>query len=158
MFCVYYYDFGPPVGQLGIAEDGRGITNIFMAGRCPLDRPFQTETPQIKDTAVQLREFFAGKRTRFALHLTPHGTEFQEKVWSALMTIPYGETRSYKDIAAQIGVPKGFQAIGQANGNNPIPFCIPCHRVIAANGTLGGYSLGLDLKQWLLDLEHSHLA
>lgn len=156
MICVYYYDFPTPIGRLGIAGDGCGITNIFPAERRPPESPVERETPQIKEAAKQLTEYFSGKRRDFDLPLSLHGTAFQTQVWAALTTIPYGQTRSYKDIAIQTGRLKAFQAVGQANTRNPLPFVIPCHRVIAADGSLGGYALGLELKQWLLELEQEN--
>jgi methylated-DNA-[protein]-cysteine S-methyltransferase len=101
----------------------------------------------------QLSEYFSGKRKSFDLPLEPQGTEFQKKVWSALLEIPYGETRSYKDIAERIGNPKACRAVGGANNKNPIVIIIPCHRVIGAYGGLVGYGLGLPMKQQLLDIE-----
>ncbi|MFB0921402.1 MAG: methylated-DNA--[protein]-cysteine S-methyltransferase [Oscillospiraceae bacterium] len=112
------------------------------------------EPSKLSDAAAkQLREYFAGKRRDFDLPLDAQGTAFQKKVWTALMEIPYGETRSYKDIAEAVGSPKGFRAVGGANHNNPISIIIPCHRVITADGGLGGYGGGLDIKTLLLELE-----
>jgi methylated-DNA-[protein]-cysteine S-methyltransferase len=105
------------------------------------------------EAAKQLLEYFEGKRKDFSLPLDPQGTAFQKKVWSALSEIPYGETRSYKDIAVRVGSPKGFRAVGGANHNNPISIIIPCHRVVAADGGLGGYGGGLQIKTLLLGLE-----
>ncbi|HWE49180.1 MAG TPA: methylated-DNA--[protein]-cysteine S-methyltransferase, partial [Bryobacteraceae bacterium] len=108
--------------------------------------------------ASQLREYFDGKRAYFDLPLDLQGTPFQLKVWSALSAIPYGELRSYRDIAAAVNTPKGAQAVGQANGSNPLLLIIPCHRVIAADGSLGGWGPGLELKRRLLDLEQRHAS
>ena len=102
---------------------------------------------------VQVEEYLSGERRVFDLPLKPEGTEFQRKVWNALLTIPYGETKSYKDIAVQIENPKGCRAVGMANNRNPIPIIIPCHRVIGANGSMVGYGGGLDIKVKLLELE-----
>lgn len=158
MKYVFYYTFPSPIGRLGIAADARGLTDVFFA-RGEEAPPFEDavcmETPVIRWTYEQLSEYFSGKRTFFDLPLAPKGTPFQRRVWTALCTVPYGETCSYKEIAEQIGSPDGSQAVGQANSHNPIPFIIPCHRVVAADGSLGGYSLGPDLKKWLLDLERS---
>ena len=158
MTNVFYYDFPKPIGQLGIAANPHGLTHIFLPNHYPIENAIISETPIIRWTSEQLQEYFCGKRNFFDLPLSPHGTAFQRRVWTALCTIPYGETCSYKEIAAQVGSPGGSQAVGQANAHNPIPFIIPCHRVIAADGSLGGYSLGLDRKQWLLDLEQKHLG
>ncbi len=103
--------------------------------------------------AIKLNEYFDGKRKSFDLPLEPQGTEFQKKVWAALLEIPYGETRSYKDIAERIGNPKACRAVGGANNKNHIVVIIPCHRVIGAYGGLVGYGLGLPMKQQLLDIE-----
>ncbi len=105
------------------------------------------------DAAKQLLEYFEGTRKVFSLPLETQGTAFQKKVWAALSEIPYGETRSYKDIAERVGSPKGFRAVGGANHNNPISIIIPCHRVVAADGGLGGYGGGLEIKTLLLELE-----
>ena len=110
-------------------------------------------TPLLKEAFRQLDEYLDGKRQGFDLPLAPQGTPFQQKVWQALQTIPYGETRSYKQIAEQIGNPLGCRAVGMANNKNPIGIIIPCHRVIGANGKLVGYAGGLDLKTQLLNLE-----
>ena len=157
MLYVFYYDFPAPVGRLGIAANDAGLTHIFPARDCPVENAVSLEIPHISEAAKQLREYFSGTRKVFELPLSPQGTAFRQKVWNALLAIPYGQTCSYKDVAVRIQTPKGFQAIGQANAHNPLPFVIPCHRVIAADGSLGGYSLGLDLKVWLLNLECNNL-
>ena len=110
-------------------------------------------TPLLKEGERQLLDYFRGERHTFDLPLAPEGTPFQHSVWKALAEIPWGQTRSYGDIARRVGRPGGAQAVGQANRKNPIPILIPCHRVIAADGTLGGYAYGLPLKQKLLELE-----
>lgn len=109
--------------------------------------------PLLLDTETQLREYFLGKRTTFSLPLDFVGTEFQISVWQALLTIPYGETRSYGHIAKQLGNAKAMRAVGAANGKNPIPIIAPCHRVIGANNQLTGFTGGLERKAYLLDLE-----
>jgi methylated-DNA-[protein]-cysteine S-methyltransferase len=108
---------------------------------------------RLRPAAIQLREYFAGKRTRFELRLAPRGTAFQKAVWAALLRIPFGETASYGDIARAIGKPAASRAIGGANHRNPIAIVIPCHRVIGADGSLTGYGGGLDHKRLLLELE-----
>jgi methylated-DNA-[protein]-cysteine S-methyltransferase len=110
----------------------------------------------IEATMAELDEYYQGKRTEFTLPLRAVGTPFQMKVWQALSTIPYGETRSYGQIAAQVDNPKGSRAVGMANNRNPISIIIPCHRVIGADGKLVGYGGGLDKKVWLLDFEQRH--
>jgi methylated-DNA-[protein]-cysteine S-methyltransferase len=108
---------------------------------------------QMRETIRQLRLYFAGKLQIFDLPLELLGTEFQKRVWAALVTIPYGETRSYTEIAVQIGAPRAVRAVGAANGRNPIPIIVPCHRVIGASGNLVGFGGGLAWKRMLLDLE-----
>lgn len=109
--------------------------------------------PLLKQVELQLREYLSGTRRSFDIPLDPQGSPFQLQVWRALMDIPYGRTCSYKDVAHAVNRPRGFQAIGQANHRNPIPIVIPCHRVIAADRSIGGYGGGLDLKRRLLALE-----
>jgi methylated-DNA-[protein]-cysteine S-methyltransferase len=111
--------------------------------------------PQVVE---QLEAYFAGERTEFDLALDLVGTSFQKRVWEALLTIPYGETRSYGEIARQIGAPGAFRAVGLANGHNPIGIIVPCHRVIGSNGSLTGYGGGLDRKRALLELEKSRVS
>lgn len=111
------------------------------------------DSPLLDEAIKQLSSFFAGELTRFDLPLTYEGTDFQKQVWEALLEIPYGETRSYKQIAERINNPKAVRAVGLANNRNPISFIIPCHRVIGADGSLVGYGGGLELKKWLLAME-----
>ncbi len=106
----------------------------------------------------QLNEYFRGERKTFDLPLALCGTPFQLKVWEALQTIPYGDTRSYKEIAIQVGSPKGCRAVGMANNKNPIPIIIPCHRVVGGNGKLVGYAGGLDKKEYLLEVENCNIS
>ena len=110
----------------------------------------------LQRTEAQLSEYFEGKRHEFDLPLKPSGTEFQQRVWAALMDIPYGETRTYKDIAIAAGCPKGYRAVGMANHNNPISIIVPCHRVIGSGGKLTGYGGGLPVKEYLLGLERKY--
>lgn len=153
MKYIYYYNF--PIGQLGIAEDGNGITDIFFKreDRDLKDSLEECETELIQKAKQQLDEYFAGTRREFSLPLSLKGTEFQIKDWEALCTIPYGETRSYKEIAIQIGNSKACRAVGLANNRNPVLIVVPCHRVIGHNGKLVGYGGGLDVKEKLLNLE-----
>lgn len=140
-----------PLGDLTLSEeDGAIVALDWGRGRD------QTETPLLRRARDQLQDYFDGTRTAFDLPLAPHGTEFQRKVWVALCTIPAGQTRSYAEIAHQVGC-RAARAIGQANGANPIPILIPCHRVVAADGSLGGYSGGEGeaTKRYLLDLERA---
>jgi methylated-DNA-[protein]-cysteine S-methyltransferase len=101
----------------------------------------------------QLDDYFKGKRKRFSVHVKLYGTDFQRKVWEACASIPYGETRSYGELAAMIGNPKAMRAVGSALGRNPVPIIIPCHRVLQSNGTLGGFGWGLEAKEYFIDLE-----
>ncbi|GGJ25752.1 methylated-DNA--[protein]-cysteine S-methyltransferase [Neoroseomonas lacus] len=140
-----------PLGDLTLSEeDGAIVALDWGRGRD------QEPTPLLLRARDQLQDYFDGTRTAFDLPLAPHGTAFQRKVWDALCTIPAGQTRSYLDIAQQVGC-RAPRAIGQANGANPIPILIPCHRVVAANGALGGYSggEGAATKRYLLDLERT---
>jgi methylated-DNA-[protein]-cysteine S-methyltransferase len=116
----------------------------------------RADRPPLPEVRRQLAEYFAGARRAFALPLAPAGTEFERRVWQALAAIPYGETRSYAEVALTIGRPAACRAVGRANGRNPIAIVIPCHRVIGSDGSLTGYGGGLDLKRFLLDLEAGH--
>ncbi len=145
------------IGSLLIAEDGQGITDLMTIREedresLALKYAF-AETDRLREAAAQLAEYLEGSRKEFTLPLNPQGTPFQRKVWEALRKIPYGETRSYKQIAKEIGNEKACRAVGMANNRNPILCVIPCHRVIGANGSLVGYAGGLDLKKQLLQLE-----
>ena len=148
--CSYSYDFS--IGKIYIAEGDGSITDV---GFRPVPGAIEKETPLIWETVRMLREYFDGKRKSFDLPLRPSGTEFQIKAWNALLSIPYGQTRSYKEQAEAIGNPKACRAVGNANGKNPISIIIPCHRVIGSNGSLVGFGGGLDVKRMLLDLEKS---
>lgn len=147
---IFFYE-NTPVGKLCIGEKDGFITHVTWS-YIPKDFILE-ETELIRNCKKQLDEFFEGKRTAFDLPLAPKGTEFQKKVWNVLKEIPYGETRSYKDIAIAVGSPKGFRAVGMANNKNPIAIIVPCHRVIGANGKLVGYASGTDIKSFLLELE-----
>ena len=146
-----YYEF--PIGTLGIGEDGVGISHIFLPGTADVSAAVQKETPLIAAAAAQLREYFSGARKVFDLPLSPDGTAFQRRVWEKLCEIPYGECRSYGDLAGSIGNPKACRAVGMANHRNPILIVIPCHRVLGKDGSLTGYAAGMKMKQALLDLE-----
>lgn len=151
MKSVYYYEL--PIGKIGIAEEKGAITQLFFGDNLETPNIEEKETPTIKEAAKQLEDYLTGKRKIFDLPLALKGTQFQLRVWQALTTIPYGETRSYKEIAEQIGNPKACRAVGLANNRNPIAIVVPCHRVIGANGKLVGYGGGLDIKKHLLELE-----
>ncbi len=139
------------LGKVVIAVDGEAVTKISF-GEFAVAIDYRQSS--LADMAMaQLEEYFAGKRTEFTVPLRPEGTEFQQQVWAALQEIPYGQTRSYRQIAERIGRPKACRAVGLANSKNPIWIMIPCHRVVGADGSLTGYAGGLPLKQRLLDIE-----
>jgi len=138
--------------DFGIADNGDAITGLFFEHKRFVGLK-KAETPLIQKAAAQIKEYLAGKRKQFKLPLVMHGTEFQMAVWQALQKIPYGETRSYKEIAAMIGRPKAVRAVGMANNRNPISIIVPCHRVVGHDGKLVGYGGGLPIKQSLLELE-----
>lgn len=141
------------IGEIGIMENGTGITNLYFNGeKAPQDVDVK-ETALLKEAFRQLEEYLTGKRKSFELLLFPDGTAFQQIVWKALQEVPYGETRSYSEIAKSIGQPKASRAVGMANSKNPILIFIPCHRVIGRNGKLVGYAGGLEVKSYLLNLE-----
>jgi O-6-methylguanine DNA methyltransferase len=142
------------IGEITIAADGVAVTALAFGERKELAELRRTELTD--RAASQLAEYLAGKRRDFTVPLAPEGTAFQRSVWNALLAIPYGETRSYGQIAALIGSPKASRAVGMANNRNPIAILIPCHRVIGADGALVGYGGGLDLKRRLLALERGH--
>jgi methylated-DNA-[protein]-cysteine S-methyltransferase len=147
-----------PFGRLLIAGDGEGLRSITFdreGRRCRPASDWIRDDGLLKDPASQLESYFAGRLVRFDLDLAATGTEFQIEVWKAVEAIPYGETASYGEIATRIGRPKAVRAVGAANGANPLPIVIPCHRVIGSDGSLTGYGGGLDLKASLLELEHS---
>lgn len=153
MEAVWYVD--SPIGPLGLIERDGKLTELFF-GSAPRPEAELRETELLRRAEAQLFEYFAGERKAFDLPLDPRGTPFQRRVWAALLTIPYGETRSYGEIAALAGSPKGFRAVGMANHQNPISIFIPCHRVIGKNGSLTGYGGGLERKKLLLELERAH--
>lgn len=148
---IFYYD--TKIGNISIMDNGEEITCLELTKNLNKTNAVECETKLIKNAANQLNEYLEGKRKTFDLPLKPHGTEFQRKVWDALLKIPYGETRSYKQIAEAVGNPKACQAVGMANNKNPIMIFIPCHRVIGSNGKLVGFACGLDVKEKLLSLE-----
>lgn len=143
-----------PIGPLTLGEEGGALTYLLFDFQHPTGYA-EGETPLLHQAKIELEEYFSGKRQTFDLPLAPQGTEFQRRVWDALRTIPYGETRSYRQIAELAGCPKGFRAVGMANHNNPISIIIPCHRVVGANGSLTGYGGGLEKKEFLLALERA---
>ncbi|KLV09559.1 cysteine methyltransferase [Photobacterium aquae] len=139
-----------PIGWLNVLANNSAVTEI--AFDAPADLA-QNPSPLTQQCCLQLAEYFAGERSEFELPLEMAGTAFQKTVWQALKQVGYGETCSYADIAREIGNPKAVRAVGAANGKNPIPIIVPCHRVIGSSGKLTGYAGGLDIKVWLLDHE-----
>lgn len=166
--------YNSPIGTITITADNAGITAVSLASpckqpkQCCSDKTYMqndssasaskpAHAARILDEAIsQLDEYFSGSRKRFELPLSPKGTEFQKKVWSALCDIEYGQTATYGAIAATSGNPKASRAVGMANNRNPIMIIVPCHRVIGSDGSLTGYAGGLEVKQFLLDLEKSN--
>lgn len=140
------------VGLLEILSEGNFLTAIRNYEPVPADRDFSEDTVT-RETERQLREYFSGKRTAFDLPISPKGTDFRRAVWNALLEIPYGETRSYSEIAAAVEKPFAQRATGNAIGDNPILIVIPCHRVIRADGGIGGFSAGIEMKKFLMKLE-----
>jgi len=141
-----------PVGHLRIDATDSAIIGVNRTNEAPCP----PETPLLKECVRQLNAYFAGQLTDFDLPLHMEGTAFRQKVWQALCTIPYGETRSYSQLAAMIGQASASRAVGGANHHNPISIIVPCHRVIGADGSLTGYGSGLDMKEWLLEHERKH--
>lgn len=148
---VFFYEY--PIGRLGIAEENGAICRMFFANEHPPEDFETAETTLIRQAAVQLTEYFDRKRTSFDLPLALNGTAFQTAVWQALRTIPFGEVRSYKEVAGMVGNPKASRAVGMANHNNPIAIFVPCHRVVGATGSMTGYAGGIRMKEYLLELE-----
>ena len=150
MLYIHYYH--SPIGILKITAEEEHITGLSLEPQGRLQRG--APTPLLQEACRQLAEYFSGKRTTFDLQIKyTKGTLFQHSVWNALRNIPYGEIRSYEDIAVAIGNPKAVRAIGQANHNNPMLLLVPCHRVINKNGTIGGFGCGVEVKKQLLQLE-----
>ncbi len=154
MTNTYFYE--TIIGKIGITENGRGITNLTFPGNHIPDKTEIKETGLLEEASGQLMEYLAGTRTSFHLTLIPEGTPFQKKVWQVLLTIPYGGTLSYKQVAEAVGNPKACRAVGMANNKNPIAIFIPCHRVIGSSGKLVGFGGGLELKEKLLLLEKNN--
>ena len=147
-----FWMFDTPLGQMAAGEEEGKVARLWLPN-APTPRLMPHKTPLLAQAERQLLEYCAGERRAFELPLGGAGTPFQEKVWAALRDIPYGQVRSYADIAACVDCPKGFRAVGMANRANPLPIFVPCHRVVASGGGLGGYAGGLELKRALLELE-----
>lgn len=153
-----YKTISSPVGNLKLVASSKGLAAILWENDNPKRVPLKplvenNNHPLLLETEKQLNDYFAGKSNTFSITLDFSGTLFQKKVWQALLTIPYGQTRSYAEIARQIGNPKAVRAVGAANGKNPISIIAPCHRVIGSNGKLTGFAGGLEVKSRLLQIE-----
>lgn len=152
-YCYYQ----SPIGRLMLIGKNGVLEELLFPNEVQdklIDSGFQHNEKIFEPVLKQLREYFAGKRQHFSLKLSPNGTEFQHRVWQELCNIPYGQTTSYGEVAARLGNPKGGRAVGMANGKNPIPIIVPCHRVIGKDGSLTGFGGGLDIKRQLLELEN----
>ena len=153
-----------PVGVLKLVASHEGLAGVLWSGDRPgrtrhLDGAIEDDShPILNRAAQQLQEYFNGERTEFTLPLDMAGTPFQQLVWNGLLTIPFGESRSYGELARQIGMPKHARAVGAATGRNPLSIIVPCHRVIGANGTLTGFAGGMENKAFLLELESARRA
>ena len=166
METIYYSSFNSPLlKKVFVASTERGVcmVDFLKSEKIFLDRlrekfpgEVMRDNRQNRNVVNQLKKYLKGELKRFACKLDFKGTPFQKKVWSALAKIPYGQTRSYKEIARAIGHPKAFRAVGNANGENSIPLILPCHRVIESNGGLGGFGHGVRIKKRLLDFEKGH--
>lgn len=150
-----------PIGVLTLVASGEGLTHVLFEGQEPVDVGLPDDLPEVDDdpaleaAATQLGEYFAGERRAFDLPLDLRGTDFQKDAWRALAAVPYGETRTYGEQAEAIGRPGAFRAVGAANGRNPIPVILPCHRIVGSDGSLTGFAGGLATKRRLLDLEQA---
>jgi methylated-DNA-[protein]-cysteine S-methyltransferase len=148
---LFYATLSSPIGEMVFTSYGETLNGLTLGDSPPegavLDRG------RLKSFADEMREYLAGERKMFSFPVDQPGTDFQKRVWKELQNIPYGETISYVELARRIGQPTASRAVGSANGKNQIAVVVPCHRVIAADGTLGGYGGGLWRKEWLLDLE-----
>lgn len=144
-----------PVGPLTLESNGEQVTHLHLpnTGAAANGSSAGKVAPPLREAARQLDQYFAGKRTEFSLPVAPAGTAFQRSVWLSLADIPYGEVVSYAEVAGWVGRPTAYRAVGQANGANPLAIILPCHRVVASGGGIGGYGGGLDLKRQLLALE-----
>jgi methylated-DNA-[protein]-cysteine S-methyltransferase len=155
------YQFKSKLGPIFLLASEKGLVGVYMEKQdVPMVRTLSNSDPAhkiLRTAADQLKEYFQGKRKRFDLPLVLEGTTFQKKVWRELSKIPYGLTHTYKEIAQKIRHPRAVRAVGNANGKNRFCIILPCHRVIATNGTLGGYSYGLEVKRRLLKLESTEI-
>ncbi len=149
---TYFDHADSPFGRLLLASDGAALTGLYLSDRRP-DPDWVKDAGPFARVRAELADYFAGRLTQFTVPVNPAGTPFQKRAWEALKTIPYGATVSYAEQARRLGQPTASRAVGSANGKNPVSIVIPCHRVIASGGGLGGYGGGLPMKQRLLELE-----
>jgi methylated-DNA-[protein]-cysteine S-methyltransferase len=150
-----------PIGRLRLVATGSALVAVDLpkaAGAKPLEAQGVRRHPVLDAAAEELAEYFRGVRRLFLTPLAPAGTPFQRAVWDEVALVPFGEVRSYAEVALEIGRPRAVRAVGGANARNPVPIFVPCHRVIGSNGSLTGYAGGLDAKRWLLSLEGSRGA
>ncbi|MCD9517913.1 methylated-DNA--[protein]-cysteine S-methyltransferase [Photobacterium phosphoreum] len=156
--CIYFHTMDSPIGCLTLYATDHALTAILYQDQTPQPETatYMPQHPLLVECKQQLQQYFAGTRQQFDLPLAPKGTDFQQRVWQSLGTIPYGVCWSYQQLAISIGNIKACQAVGMANSKNPLSIIIPCHRVIGKNGKLTGYAGGLDKKQTLLELEKNN--
>ena len=154
---VWYAELATPVGAMGVATGERGIVRILLPNELGREKlagfDVLPDEGRNREALRQLGEYFAGERTTFDLGLDPRGTPFQRSVWREVSAIPYGQTTTYGELARRLGEPNAHRAVGAANGDNPLPIVVPCHRVVGSNGHLTGYAGGVDMKAFLLGLE-----
>ncbi|MFA6948485.1 MAG: methylated-DNA--[protein]-cysteine S-methyltransferase [Eubacteriales bacterium] len=151
---LYYCTYDTSIGALSLISNGTALTNIIFGGDISGSSAHRGEDDIISTAYRQISEYLRGERRTFTIAAAPEGTNFQLSVWRALQAVPYGERRTYGDIARAVGLPGGARAVGGANHRNPLPIIIPCHRVVASNG-IGGYGGGVDIKRALLTIESS---
>lgn len=149
---INYFCYDTEIGRIKISEKDEKIIGLGFSDY-KKENEIEKETDAIRKTYLQLKKYLSGKRKNFDIEIEMIGTEFQKKVWKELLNIPYGETRSYKDIAIAIGNGKACRAVGNANNKNPIAIIVPCHRVVGSNGSMTGYAGGLNIKEKLLKIE-----
>jgi methylated-DNA-[protein]-cysteine S-methyltransferase len=153
---MWFDEFATPIGKLTVAVDDTGVRHVLFATNAhpvPSQEEWKRDKKATRDVREQLLDYFAGNRKGFDLPINPVGTPFQRKVWKTLVRIPYGQTWSYGELASKVGRPAAARAVGTANGRNPLPILLPCHRVVGSDGSLTGFSGGLPAKVWLLSHE-----
>jgi methylated-DNA-[protein]-cysteine S-methyltransferase len=151
---TFYATMPSPAGELLLTASADGLTGVFFPGEgLALAPDWELDPPRFADAVKQLEEYFAGERAEFSLPLAAQGTPFQQRVWTELLGVGYGTTITYTELARRVGQPRSVRAVGGANGRNPICVIVPCHRVVGVEGSLTGYSAGVETKRWLLDFE-----